>query len=64
MKSLFNGVGIARTALLLALAIAMPMLVTTTDVAAQEITGSVEGTILNPDGTAAAGTSRDNYRCS
>ena len=54
MKSLINSGSFVRVAMLFALA-AAPMLVTTTDVAAQAITSSVEGTVLRPDGTPAAG---------
>jgi outer membrane receptor protein involved in Fe transport len=56
MKSLINSGNLARVTMLFVLA-AVPMLVTTTEVAAQSITTTVEGTVLRPDGTPAAGVS-------
>jgi outer membrane receptor protein involved in Fe transport len=56
MNRLINSGSIARAAMLFVLA-AAPMLVTTTDVVAQSITSSIEGTVLRPDGTPAAGVS-------
>jgi outer membrane receptor protein involved in Fe transport len=54
MNRLINSGNIVRATMLFVLA-AAPMLVTTTDVVAQSITSAVEGTILRPDGTPAAG---------
>jgi outer membrane receptor protein involved in Fe transport len=54
MKNSINSSSVVRMAMFFALAVA-PVLVTTTDVAAQEITGQVDGTILQPNGQPATG---------
>ncbi len=53
MKNLKNNFGIARSILLLATAITMGVFAT--NVTAQEITSSVQGTVLGPNGQAVAG---------
>lgn len=53
MKSVRASLGIACTALLYA--IALPVALVSTDVAAQGITSSIQGTVLRPDGTPASG---------
>jgi len=55
MKGFRNRFGIACTALLIAVTTALPVALITTDVAAQGITASIEGTVLRPDGQAATG---------
>ncbi|MDA0705077.1 MAG: TonB-dependent receptor [Proteobacteria bacterium] len=53
MKSLRAGFRLVYTALLFA--IAVPVALISTDAIAQEITASIQGTVLGPDGTAATG---------
>jgi len=53
MNNLRNNFGIARSILLLATAITMSVFAT--NVTAQEITASIQGTVLGPDGQAIAG---------
>ena len=56
MKDLRHTIGAAGTAVLLATATTVPItMVTTTNVAAQEITAAIEGTVLQPDGSPASG---------
>ena len=68
MKCARNKLGVVCTALLFAVAVAMPLALVSTDAAAQEITASIHGTVLKPDGTPAVGAlavvtdSRDGRR--
>lgn len=55
MKGLHNTAGIACSASLLLGATALPLVMATQPVAAQEITSSISGTVLQPDGQPAAG---------
>lgn len=67
-ETLRDSIGMAGTALLLATATTVPIITATKDAAAQEITSSIEGTVLRPDGQPAAGVtatvtdSRDGAR--
>ena len=55
MKSVRDRIGITCTALLFAVASVTPVALVSTDVAAQEITSSIHGTVLAPDGSPATG---------
>ncbi len=55
MKGLKDKIGIVCQSLLLVVTATMTLAVVSTNVAAQEITSSLQGTISNPDGQAAAG---------
>jgi hypothetical protein len=57
MKGLINKAGIACTAVLLTLATAIPFVVISSDVSAQEITSAITGTVLLPNGQPATGAS-------
>jgi hypothetical protein len=57
MKALRSKFGIACTGLLLA--ISMPITLISSDVSAQEITSSIAGTVLQPDGQPATGVSAE-----
>ncbi|MDH3273294.1 MAG: TonB-dependent receptor [Gammaproteobacteria bacterium] len=68
MRNLRFRFGIVGAALLFAIATTMPVVLITTDAAAQEITASIHGTVIQPDGQPAAGAtatvtdSRDGRR--
>ena len=55
MKALRRIVGFACASVILAATASLTLVATTSDVAAQEITASIVGTVLRPDGTPAAG---------
>lgn len=57
MKFFSNNAGFSRAAVFVALAILSPMLMTTSEVNAQGITATIEGTIVQPDGQPAVGVS-------
>jgi hypothetical protein len=57
MKSVSSKAGIACTAFLLAMATSLPVMMISSDVYAQEITASIQGTVLTPSGQPAAGVS-------
>jgi outer membrane receptor protein involved in Fe transport len=61
MKGLINKAGIACTAVLLTLATAIPFVVISSDVSAQEITSAITGTVLLPNGQPATGASAGPY---
>lgn len=55
MRKLRFRFGVAGTALLFAIATSVPFVLIATDAAAQEITASIQGTVLQPDGQPAVG---------
>lgn len=52
MKNLRMKSGVAFTALMITIAMSLPLVMISSDVAAQEITASIQGTVLAPDGQA------------
>ena len=68
MKCARNSLGVVCSALLFAVAVTVPLALVSTDAAAQEITASIQGTVLTSDGGPAAGVvatvtdSRDGRR--